>query len=378
VIKTFRSCTFVPQRATWPTFDRSSLVSVASDAALLEIFKTSSEWHLAGLQWRTRFLLAGEVYRHKPSKAVFRSLGSLSGACLGWLLEPVTQSLDGRASAIPDCFQMRSVPPQWFAVILYDDFEALPCKVLSPYGVYARGMSEHIDSGVVLWHNRPSSPILQHAARLMFRGLRETDIQQLAKESQVNLTGKLNYNYLLCCLLSIPGVVFFKKSFPPRLNKAEASAALARKLLPDLTNEELSELLLESVVTHQPVVQIDSEALAGLVGEAEARIFQEAAEPLPAEVSAANQEFQSAAAALRASRDPEPKATYWQGSSAPATWAREVVRVCLDDCFFPKFVCIYFPPPAISRRCRSSFLLRLTAACVANKVHGRSPTQGSI
>lgn len=112
-----------------------------------------------------------------------------------------------------------------------------------------------------------------------------------------------------------------------RLNKAESTAKLVQKILPQLSNEELSNLLLGAVSTKQAVVQLDPEALAGLVGEAEAQVFQEAAEPLPAQVIAINAEFQATAAALKATPASKAKTAstaYWQGQSAPAAWTREV------------------------------------------------------
>lgn len=165
------------------------MLSVASDAALLSFLRQEGSWHLAGLHWRTRFLLAGEVYRHIPSQTVFRALSSQTGACLGWVLEPANRRLDGRASDVQDCFQMSSQPPLWFVVLDYEEFEALPCKVLSPYGIYSRGMSSYISSGVVLWQDSPRRAMLPHAAWKIFQGLREADLQLLAKELQLNLTG---------------------------------------------------------------------------------------------------------------------------------------------------------------------------------------------
>lgn len=84
---------------------------------------------------------------------------------------------------------MSAVPPRWFAVFSYDDFEALPCTVLSPYGAYAKGLTQRIQSGVFLWQEHDARPILQHAAWLVFRGLRDADLQFLAKELQLNLVG---------------------------------------------------------------------------------------------------------------------------------------------------------------------------------------------
>lgn len=122
-----------------------------------------------------------------------------------------------------------------------------------------------------------------------------------------------------------------------RLNKAEALSALVRKLLPDISNSDLSELLLGAVATRQAVVPIDTEALEGLVGGAEAQAFQEAAEPLPAEVVAINRELQVAASTLKSTPAETTRASYWQGTAAPAQWSREVLKFgSLNLFIFPR------------------------------------------
>ena len=84
---------------------------------------------------------------------------------------------------------MSAAPPRGFAVFSYEDFEAWPCTVLSPYGAFSKGLTQRIQSGALLWQEHDARPILQHAAWMVFRGLREADLQFLAKELQLNLVG---------------------------------------------------------------------------------------------------------------------------------------------------------------------------------------------
>ena len=102
-----------------------------------------------------------------------------------------------------------------------------------------------------------------------------------------------------------------------------------RKLLPDISEEELSNLLLSSVASPAALLKVDEEALDGLLGP-EAANFIEAAEPLPAEVQALNQEFQAAAQKVRQKRQTEKKP--WRGPPVNDKWTREV-RLSMFEVF---------------------------------------------
>jgi len=94
-----------------------------------------------------------------------------------------------------------------------------------------------------------------------------------------------------------------------------------QKLLPDISNDELSNLLLSSVASPAALLQVDKDALDGLLGP-EAANFNEAAEPLPAEVKALNQEFQTAAHKVRQKKQHEKGP--WRGPPGNEKWSREV------------------------------------------------------
>ena len=148
--------------------------------------------HLAGLQWRTRLFLQGEVYRERSTGKVWRAVASTSGATLGWPVEPATRSLSGGASLpVPNCFQLASSQPEWYISLDYEDYQALPCQAISPYGVYARGMSRNISSGVVLWQFSPDASVLEHAARKGFKCLKDVDLQPLLRELKAQSVGCL-------------------------------------------------------------------------------------------------------------------------------------------------------------------------------------------
>ena len=107
-----------PNRTTWATFDRQSLHSVPSDAAFLKALVAEEKLHLAGLQWRTRLFLQGEVYVETSTNKTFRAVASTSGATLGWPLEPATRSLSGRASLpLRNCFQRGTSQPEWYVLL---------------------------------------------------------------------------------------------------------------------------------------------------------------------------------------------------------------------------------------------------------------------
>ena len=179
-----------PRRTTWPTFDRQSLHAVASESAFLKAASASESLHLAGLQWRTRLFLQGEVYLQRSTGKTFRAVASTSGATLGWPLEAATRDLSGGASApIPNCFQLGTSKPEWYILLAYEDYQALPCQAISPYGIYARGMSLNISSGVVLWQFLPEATVLQHAARKGFKGLKDADLQPLLRELGLQTIG---------------------------------------------------------------------------------------------------------------------------------------------------------------------------------------------
>jgi hypothetical protein len=177
---------------------------VPSDSAFLKALVAEEKLHLAGLQWRTRLFLQGEVYLETSAGKTFRAVASTSGATLGWPLEPATRSLSGRASLpLQDCFQLGTSQPEWYVLLAYEDFEAVPCQVISPYGAFARGLTENISSGVVLWQHAPEDSVLAHAARKGFKGLKDTDLQPLLRELNLQSLG-----HLICIVLF---VFFFKK-----------------------------------------------------------------------------------------------------------------------------------------------------------------------
>ena len=188
----FKQFIYKPYRTTWPTFDRQTLHSVPSDSAFLKALVAQDKLHLAGLQWRTRLFLQGEVYLETSTRKTFRAVASTSGATLGWPLEPATRSLSGRASSpLPNCFQLGTSPPEWYVLLSYEDFEAVPCQVISPYGAFARGLTENISSGVVLWQCGPEDSVLGHAARKGFKGLKDADLQPLLRELNLQSVGHL-------------------------------------------------------------------------------------------------------------------------------------------------------------------------------------------
>ena len=152
-------------------------------------------WESAGFHWRNRFLLPSEVYIHKSSGTVFRSLGTRSGAALGWLLEQATAAPDpagraaGQGSSLADCWRMGSRGLQLFSVFAWEDFAAAPSEALAPLSVLSKGLSMQMSSGILLWENRSRRTVLEHAALCGFRGLREADLKPLAKELRVETLG---------------------------------------------------------------------------------------------------------------------------------------------------------------------------------------------
>ena len=104
-----------------------------------------------------------------------------------------------------------------------------------------------------------------------------------------------------------------------------------QKILPTISSEELSNLLLSAVAVPADLLKVDQEAVDGLLGP-ESATFLEAAAPLPAAVLARNEEFQAAAKALK-KRQSQPadsgKPQYWQGPPVNSSWTKE-------DFFFKK------------------------------------------
>ena len=187
-------------RTSWPTFDRASLLNIPSDSALLQETCAKGAWESTGLHWRNRFLMAGEVYLEKSSGRMFRSLGCRSGACLGWLVEHARLGeLDGRASEdLPACWKMSAQGIAWFCLFSWSEYEAVPTAALSPFGIFARGMSSSVCAGICLWETAPRRAVLEHAALLSFRGLRVADLTPLAKELGVSTAGRACLGLLLC------------------------------------------------------------------------------------------------------------------------------------------------------------------------------------
>jgi hypothetical protein len=93
-----------------------------------------------------------------------------------------------------------------------------------------------------------------------------------------------------------------------------------RKILPTISSEELSNLLLSAVAVPADLLKVD-----GSLGP-ESATFLEAAAPLPAAAQARNEEFQAAAKALR-KRPTQPadssKPQYWQGPPVNSSWTKE-------------------------------------------------------
>ena len=104
-------------------------------------------------------------------------------------------------------------------------------------------------------------------------------------------------------------------------------AALAQKILPHLSPEELGDLLLAAVATADNVMQLSDEVAEGLLGS-DAAAFAEAAAPLPPEVAATNQDLQETAARLKSgsarpgSAKPDDS-HYWTGPPAEHSWTKE-------------------------------------------------------
>ena len=98
--------------------------------------------------------------------------------------------------------------------------------------------------------------------------------------------------------------------------------------MPHLSGDALADLLLAAVATQENVVQISEDVSSGLLG-ADAAASHEAAQPLPPEVVAVNQELQETAAKLRKNGRSIPPAAeplnlhYWTGRPADAKWSRE-------------------------------------------------------
>lgn len=192
-------------RASWATFDRTSLHAVCSNGAFLRNLFETDQLHLAGFHWRSRYLLEGEVYREIRSGQIFRAIGSTSGSVLGWPLETVTrrlgvQKLYGGNSALlgdlaTNCYQLALRNPAWYQVLDYSDFEALPYKILSPYGAFARGMSKTIGVGIILWQDMQARSVLKHAAYQAFKGLRDPDLRPLLRELGLEQAGSMFFMF---------------------------------------------------------------------------------------------------------------------------------------------------------------------------------------
>ena len=139
------------------------------------------------------------MYRETASGQIFRAIGSTSGSVLGWPLETASQrqSLqklhEGSSALLGDlasnCYQLALRNPVWYQVLDYSDFEALPCRILSPYGAFARGMSKTIGVAVVLWQDSRACSVLKHAARKAFKGLRDPDLRPLVRELGLEQAG---------------------------------------------------------------------------------------------------------------------------------------------------------------------------------------------
>ncbi len=318
-------------RSTWPTFDRASLLSVASDKALLLELHSSGRWETAGLQWRSRFLLQGEVYRHLPSGRTFRSLGTRSGAGLGWLLEKTPQS--------KDCWTMSPNQAEWFCVSDWSEFRAVPIQALSPAGLFAKGLTEQLCGAIALWESHSERSVLEHAALTGFRGLREADLRPLAKELQVDILGlpglQLDKQFIFSFVVCIFSFSQQSTNWHLRRTRAELLAALASKILPHLSPEALGDVLLAAVATPDNILQLSDEIAAGLLGS-DAAAFAEAAAPLPPEVAAANRDLQETAARLKSGGARLDRSHYWTGPPANISWTREdqtSLKKCLVACF---------------------------------------------
>jgi hypothetical protein len=243
---------------------------------------------------------------------------------------------------LQNCFQLGTSQPEWYVLLAYDNFEALPCQVISPYGAYARGLSENISSGVVLWQHAPETSVLAHAARKGFQGLKDTDLQPLLRELDLQSLGRL-----ICIILfgSYGFVVFFYIFFCffkagyvccHRSSRAEVVTTLVQAILPGLSPDELAEILLAAVTAPPVALRIDPEAAEGLLGPGpEAITVVEAAEPVPPAVHAQNQEFQAAAKkvkqwqSLGKSETARPK--HWQGPPVSGAWQKEDLQLHLPS-----------------------------------------------
>lgn len=198
----------ITQKASWPTFDRASLFNIPSERACVQHLFHTESWHLAGLIWRSRFLLEGEVYQCKRTQAIFRVMNCGTGAVLVWPLDTAgaeaVQNLRKSRTAEPasvfpyhgtpllqDCFCYKAEQPYWINMFEWDEFAAVPCSAISPLGAYTRGFTKTIEPGVWLHHNFPCGTVLQHAARKSFKGLRDQDLKLLARELGLDVSGSI-------------------------------------------------------------------------------------------------------------------------------------------------------------------------------------------
>lgn len=199
----------IAKRPTWPTFDRASLFGLYSEAAFLTRLDEDDAWSKAGLHWRNRFLIVGEVYKEVCTGRIFRVLGTSSGASLVWELQPylasqahdkiLAEAGQGRVNKkdvstcggaqVPDCWTYGPDPPDWFSFFEWDSVESLPCVAISPLGIFARGLSAQLSRGVALLQNQPARSLLQHAARCAFKGLKDADLRSLAREMDLQVLG---------------------------------------------------------------------------------------------------------------------------------------------------------------------------------------------
>ena len=94
----------------------------------------------------------------------------------------------------------------------------MPCH--KPYGAFARGLTENIFAGMVLWQCGPEGSVLGHAARKGFKGLKDADLQPLLRELNLQSVG-----YLICKKVFFYFFRFKKKMSFPATGAAEQKSS---------------------------------------------------------------------------------------------------------------------------------------------------------
>lgn len=156
-----------------PTWQHS-----CQDIAFLIHLQTLDRWADAGLAWRSAFFIQGELYRRKGEMQIFRALGSSTTCRAFWPCRQLSSHV---------WVEDEKAKPEWFALLAWEDWEAVPSQTLSPLGAFARGFGYQFSITHLITGD--AKPPLKHAALLGLRGCSAANIRMLATELGLSQKG---------------------------------------------------------------------------------------------------------------------------------------------------------------------------------------------